>query len=322
MEDDQKLSEKEIRYENMLFSILQTEEKIEPFLDSIFKFLSRRTDFFLIQENPQQSFGFPKGAAKQILMRIFDKYNKADSKAEVQKSIEDIKKVEEKKVSVKKSIEEPIPPPTPTLHPTPINEGNNDLKKKQEYFQKCPESYNGAIRDKYSWSQSIKDLDVKIKVKSNIIKSKDVKIKIEKQYLLVQVKNDLNNWDSLVDDKLAWKIRPEESTWSLFPGDHIHVNLEKVEERWWENLIENEEKLDIKNINPEKPMHDLEPEAQAKIQQLMYDQHRKQLNLPTSEEEKYQDMLKKAWNAEGSPFAGTPFDPSRISIEGGNVSIK
>jgi hypothetical protein len=33
-------------------------------------------------------------------------------------------------------------------------------------------------------------------------------------------------------------------------------------------------------------------------------------------------MLKKAWNAEGSPFAGTPFDPSRISIEGGNVSIK
>jgi hypothetical protein len=124
-------------------------------------------------------------------------------------------------------------------------------------------------------------------VKSNIIKSKDVKIKIEKQYLLVQVKNDLNNWDSLVDDKLAWKIRPEESTWSLFPGDHIHVNLEKVEERWWENLIENEEKLDIKNINPEKPMHDLEPEAQAKIQQLMYDQHRKQLNLPTSEEEVY-----------------------------------
>jgi hypothetical protein len=99
-------------------------------------------------------------------MRIFEKYNKADSKAEVQKSIEDIKKVEEKNVSVKKSIEEAIPPPTPTLPPSPINEGNNDLKKKQEYFQKCPESYNGAIRDKYSWSQSIKDLDVKIKVKS------------------------------------------------------------------------------------------------------------------------------------------------------------
>ena len=39
--DDEKLSEKEIRYENMLLSILQNEEKIEPFLDTIFKFLSR-----------------------------------------------------------------------------------------------------------------------------------------------------------------------------------------------------------------------------------------------------------------------------------------
>ena len=33
-------------------------------------------------------------------------------------------------------------------------------------------------------------------------------------------------------------------------------------------------------------------------------------------------MLKKAWNAEGSPFAGTQFDPSRISMEDGNVTIK
>lgn len=44
--DEDKLSEKEIRYENMLLSILQNEEKIEPFLDTIFKFLSRRLENF------------------------------------------------------------------------------------------------------------------------------------------------------------------------------------------------------------------------------------------------------------------------------------
>jgi len=27
--------------------------------------------------------------------------------------------------------------------------------------------------------------------------------------------------------------------------------------------------------------------------------------------------MKKAWNAEGSPFKGTPFDPSKINL-GGN----
>ena len=76
--------------------------------------------------------------------------------------------------------------------------------------------------------------------------------------------------------------------------------------------MDKEEKLDIKNMNPEKPMEDLEPEAQAKIKQLMYDEQQKRLGLPTSEQQQYQDVLKKAWNVEGSPFKGTPFDPSII----------
>jgi len=28
-------------------------------------------------------------------------------------------------------------------------------------------------------------------------------------------------------------------------------------------------------------------------------------------------MLKKAWNSEGSPFKGTPFDPSKFNLPGG-----
>ncbi len=145
-------------------------------------------------------------------------------------------------------------------------------------------------------------------------------------------------WTDLIRDSLSWKIKPDECTWSLLPGDHIHVNisllfyllyliwfillnlvkinkqiyLEKTEERWWEKLLDKEEKLDIKNMNPEKPIEDLEPEAQAKIKQLMYDEQQKRLGLPTSEQQQYQDVLKKAWNIEGSPFKGTPFDPSII----------
>ena len=29
-----------------------------------------------------------------------------------------------------------------------------------------------------------------------------------------------------------------------------------------------------------------------------------------------QDMLKKAWDAEGSPFKGQPFDPSKVNLQG------
>jgi hypothetical protein len=40
--EDHQLTEKEKLNENMLLAMLQSEEKIEPFIDSIFKFLYRR----------------------------------------------------------------------------------------------------------------------------------------------------------------------------------------------------------------------------------------------------------------------------------------
>jgi hypothetical protein len=43
--------------------------------------------------------------------------------------------------------------------------------RQQAIFQANSESYNGAIRDKYSWSQSIQDLDVHVKVCFNLNKN-------------------------------------------------------------------------------------------------------------------------------------------------------
>lgn len=40
------------------------------------------------------------------------------------------------------------------------------LSREQKLFQSRPETYNGADRDLYSWTQTITDLDVRVKVKS------------------------------------------------------------------------------------------------------------------------------------------------------------
>lgn len=63
------------------------------------------------------------------------------------------------------------------------------------------------------------------------------------------------------------------------------MSLDKVQERWWESSFEGETKINTQKIDCSRPMHELDDEAQAKIQQLMYDEHQKQLGLPTSEEQ-------------------------------------
>lgn len=68
--------------------------------------------------------------------------------------------------------------------------------------------------------------------------------------------------------------------------------MEKIQERWWENLLKNEDKIDLKNITPEKPIEELDQESQAKIKQMMYDEQQKRLGLPTSDEQVSQEKTK------------------------------
>lgn len=320
------LSEKEVRYESMFLSILQNEGKIEPLIDHFFKFLYRRTDFYLTQEKPGQSYGFPAGFSKQLIMKAFqkyDNYSKENLKKKLMESTDSkiMKSEEPKKIRPNENLKEmkKIQEINKEFINSTPESTKEKLKKQQEVFQNNPASYNGAMRENYSWAQTIKEIDIQVHLDPRIKSSKDVKVKIEKQFLHVSIKEENNSWKNIVNEKLAWIIKPDESTWSLFPSDHIHINLEKTMERWWENLLINEEKIDLQNMNPEKPMEDLDVESQAKLKQMMFDEHQKKLGLPTSEENKTNEILRKAWNAEGSPFKGQPFDPSLVTTSNPNI---
>ncbi len=51
--------------------------------------------------------------------------------------------------------------------------------REQKRFQSRPETYNGAERDLYSWTQTITDIDVRIKVKllfkSNVLSNRSLR---------------------------------------------------------------------------------------------------------------------------------------------------
>lgn len=64
----------------------------------------------------------------------------------------------------------------------------------------------------------------------------------------------------------------------------MQISMEKVQERWWEALLEGEPKISTRKIDPSRPITDLGDEEQAKIAEMMYNERQKRLGLPQSHE--------------------------------------
>ena len=62
------------------------------------------------------------------------------------------------------------------------------------------------------------------------------------------------------------------------------MNLEKVQERWWEALLVSEPHISVRKIDPSRPITDLDDQAQAKIEEMMFNERQKRLGLPQSHE--------------------------------------
>lgn len=103
-------------------------------------------------------------------------------------------------------------------------------------------------------------------------------------------------------------------------GD-AEVNLSKVGEYWWSAILEGEEPIDIDKINKERSMATVDEEEQAVLDRLTFDYHQKLQGKPQSHELKVHEMLKKGWDAEGSPFRGQRFDPAMFNISPGAVQF-
>ncbi|XP_005108640.1 nudC domain-containing protein 3 [Aplysia californica] len=199
------------------------------------------------------------------------------------------------------------------------DEEDPELARQRRELQANPLTYNGAEREAYFWSQNITEVDVRVKVPKSIVKGKQMKVDIKSKHIHVALQESDGSWRDLVNSELSWDVDKEESMWTLSPGEFVHINLEKKQERWWENVFTDEPKINTKKIDCSRPMTDLDDEAQAKIEEMMFNQRQKQLGLPQSHEVKTHEMLRKAWDAEGSPFKGQPFDPSRFSVDPSGV---
>ncbi|VDL98142.1 unnamed protein product [Schistocephalus solidus] len=328
---------------------MQNEGNLPKFMDVIFGFLMRRTDLFYVRSPESKStLGFPPNVARRIVASSFEKYNTLFQTYEQQHrnavgaNAEGGSDENSPKTAESKDAE---PKPASKRHTKPNKDDMSgpgtysSLSKDGERFYTAePDCYNGARRDLYSWSQSIKDLDIRVKVvpiPDSVKSSRDVIVKIEQKHLRIDVQG---NSEPLIDKEFLFDIKKQEALWSLdLEERHILINLDKVSELWWEAAFVDEEKIDVQKIDCSRPMHELDEESQAKIAQMLFDQEQKRLGLPTSEEKvslrlmrlhtsargvynveglKIQDILKGAWNQEDSPFKGTEFDPNLVKCSG------
>ncbi|KAJ8679024.1 hypothetical protein QAD02_014811 [Eretmocerus hayati] len=316
-------------HDSTYLGILQTEKNIANFLDSFFGFLYRCTDFY-IETTADQRLGFPPGFAEKLVVNTLQKWQnlKKVPESSIQladppPAIQECTVTSDNSIGVYKNLE------------SSLEKSDRDIaaskadKKPQIATKKRDESgcYNGASYDNYRWSQSINELDVQVHVPEDVRSSKQVRVGLEADKLEVSILQPLqahetqntayassSQWNTIVKGDFAFKVKSSESYWCLEPGKHINIHLEKGGERWWDCLLTGEPKIELSKIDCSRNLSEMGEIEQMKVEELMWNQRRKLLGQPTSEEMRMEQILQKAWNAEGSPFKDTEYDPSLVKF--------
>jgi len=299
------------RFDGMYMNMAQGMGGIDPLLDSFFGFLRRKTDFF--------AGAASEDAAKDQVLKAFAK-NKARSdederekaakekkrKAEEQKRKERIEAEKIAKQQKKEKEEETrfeditdAPKEAGSVGAAADAAGSSSDEKKDgedngEGTGVVPVN-NGAVHDKYRWTQSLQDLVVMVPVPAGT-KAKHLVIDIKKKTLKVKVGGE----EPVLDGEMFAGVKMEDCFWSVEDdastgGRLVSITLTKSNQmEWWKNVVAGEPEINTQKVEPENSkLSDLDGDTRQTVEKMMYDQRQKAAGLPTADEQSKQDMLKK-----------------------------
>merc|ERR1719456_1680086 len=96
----------------------------------------------------------------------------------------------------------------------------------------------------------------------------------------------------------------------------IVLHMQKIRQTWWKNVLEGDEEIDTTKVESTRSMDEYDGETQGAIRKIMFDQSQKAQGKATSDQIRTAEIMKDAWNAPGSPFRGSDFDPTLLNLSG------
>lgn len=319
------MSDKEERFDGILLSIAsQCEGGVPELMDVMFGFLNRKTDFY--------SGGIEGGKAEKMVMEAFKKHAKsaeaelAKKKARMAEAERKAKERREKEKEKEKELEKKqqqngndddrIVEVTDEqaeefMKGANVQEAKKDDENKasksdetkkdkdeeedeDEKGKMKPNSGNGADLPNYKWTQTLEEIELRVPLPI-AVKSRDCVVQLEKKFL----KLGLKGHPLIIDAELESDIKVEESAWVLEDKRTLVLNIEKINRMsWWSRLVKTDPEINTKKVQPENSkLSDLDGETRSMVEKMMYDQRQKEMGLPTSDEQKKQDMLQKFMSA-------------------------
>ncbi|XP_050095900.1 nuclear migration protein nudC [Anopheles aquasalis] len=315
------MSEEDGKFDSILFAMAaQHTGGVPEMLGTIASFLNRKTDFFV---------GGHEGEWEKLVLTVFrgeakkaqevaDKKRK-EKEAEEKRRQEVLRKKREeeeasktatvtelteeeaeslqKELDAKKSKVEESPAATSSTAAAATeaatdkaNSDSEDVEPGDEGKLK-PNQGNGCNLDRYSWTQTLQEIELRVPFDVKFtLKAKDVVVVIQRKSLKVGLKGH----PPVIDGELHCEIKIEDSLWHL-EKNTVVVTFEKINQmNWWERLVVTDPSINTRKINPESSkLSDLDSSTRSMVEKMMYDQKQKELGLPTSDEQKKQDVLKK-----------------------------
>uniref|UniRef100_F1L5N8 Nuclear migration protein nudC n=1 Tax=Ascaris suum TaxID=6253 RepID=F1L5N8_ASCSU len=302
------------KYDGVLLGLAQQMEGgVTQLFDVIFSFLSRKTDFYT-------ATGVDR--AKELVLLAFDKHSASAKKVAEEarkKREEEQKRLDERRAAQK--AREIAALKEAQLNEPRIREVTDEEAKQFEEKKKLnnssggdeekdeedkeaekedeedkgklkPNAGNGCDLEKYQWTQTLGEIEVRIPFRLGFaLKAKDMIVDIGKQSLKVGVKGQ----EPVIDGMLRSEIKTESATWILEDKRTVVITFEKMNNmEWWNRLMTTDPEINTKKVQPENSkLSDLDGETRQMVEKMMYDQRQKELGLPTSDEKKKRDVLKK-----------------------------